>query len=112
MDELQWREALRRAGGLNNPDNLWPVQAQGFAGLLARKTAQDEAIKEHGARLEALQQAAAALAARHEAVLKVQVEAVRRRHAELCQKLLRILRHVGGTAGVGGGGAFAVQDQF
>ena len=40
VDELQWRAALQRAGGLNNPDRLWPVQAKGFKDLLARKNAQ------------------------------------------------------------------------
>ena len=36
VDELQWREALQRAGGADNPDHLWPVLAQGFKDLLAR----------------------------------------------------------------------------
>ncbi|KAG7673820.1 hypothetical protein KSW81_007011 [Nannochloris sp. 'desiccata'] len=79
VDELQWREALRRAGGPDNPDHLWPVQAQGFKGLLARKAAQDEAIKEHSERLQALQQGVASLAARHEAILKTQFEATKKK---------------------------------
>ena len=95
VDELQWREALRRAGGPDNPEHLWPVQAQGFKGLLARKAAQDEAIKEHSDRLQALQQGVASLAARHEAILKTQFEAVKKKHAALCQQLLRVLRYVG-----------------
>ena len=36
VDELQWREALQRAGGADNPDHLWPVLAQGFKDLLGR----------------------------------------------------------------------------
>lgn len=40
VDELQWRAALQRAGGLDNPDRLWPVQAKGFKDLIARKNAQ------------------------------------------------------------------------
>lgn len=40
VDELQWRAALQRAGGLQNPDRLWPVQARGFKDLIARKNAQ------------------------------------------------------------------------
>lgn len=36
VDELQWREALQRAGGADNPDHLWPVLAHGFKDLLAR----------------------------------------------------------------------------
>ena len=85
---------MRRAGGVENNDRLWPVQAQGFKGLLARKAAQDEAIKEHSERLQALQQAVASLAARHEAVLRSQFESVKKRHAQLCQQLLHILRYV------------------
>lgn len=94
VDELQWREALRRAGGPDNPDHLWPVQCQGFKGLLARKAVQDEAIKEHSQRLQSLQEAVASLAARQEAVLRTQLEAVRREHVKLSQQLLRILRYV------------------
>jgi len=36
VDELQWREALQRAGGPDNPDHLWPVLAQGFKDLVSR----------------------------------------------------------------------------
>lgn len=39
-DELQWRAALQLAGGPENPDRLWPVQAKGFKDLIARKNAQ------------------------------------------------------------------------
>ena len=94
VDELQWREALRRAGGPDNPDHLWPVQCHGFKGLLERKAAQDEAIKEHSQRLQSLQEALASLAARQEAVLRTQLEVVRREHVKLSQQLLRILRYV------------------
>lgn len=40
VDELRWRAALQRAGGPDNPDRLWPVQAIGFKDLIARKNAQ------------------------------------------------------------------------
>ena len=40
VDEIQWRGAIHRAGGMDNPDRLWPVQAKGFQDLLARKDAQ------------------------------------------------------------------------
>ena len=69
-----------------------------------RKAAQDAAIKEHSERLESLGQMAAQLASRQEAVLRDQLEAVRRRHVQLCHQLLRVLRHVsrgGGRNGVG-----------
>jgi hypothetical protein len=59
-----------------------------------RKAAQDEAMKENAERLEALGRMAAQLASRHEAVLQEQLEGVRRRHRQLCHRLLRLLRHV------------------
>ncbi|PSC73508.1 nuclear pore complex NUP54 [Micractinium conductrix] len=99
VDELQWREALQRAGGADNPDHLWPVLAQGFKDLLGRKAAQDAAIKEHSERLESLGQMAAQLASRQEAVLRDQLEAVRRRHVQLCHQLLRVLRHIDALEG-------------
>ncbi|PRW60937.1 nuclear pore complex NUP54 [Chlorella sorokiniana] len=99
VDELQWREALQRAGGADNPDHLWPVLAHGFKDLLARKAAQDAAIKEHSERLESLRQMAAQLASRQETVLRDQLEAVRRRHVQLCHQLLRVLRHVDALEG-------------
>lgn len=40
VDELQWREAMQRAGGEGNAGNLWPVLALGTKDLLARKHAQ------------------------------------------------------------------------
>ena len=40
VDELKWREALQKAGGANNANRLWPVQALGPKDLLARKEAQ------------------------------------------------------------------------
>ncbi len=94
VDELAWREALARAGGPDNPDNLWPVLARGFGDLLARKAAQDAAIAEHGARLEALRRDVATLGARQEAALREQLAGAARRHAELCARLLTLLRHV------------------
>lgn len=74
----------------------------------SRKAAQDAAIKEHGERLEALGQMAAQLASRQETVLRDQLEAVRRRHVQLCHQLLSVLRHVSivlprGRGGMGEG---------
>lgn len=51
-------------------------------------------MKENAERLEALGRMAAQLASRHEAVLQEQLEGVRRRHRQLCHRLLRLLRHV------------------
>lgn len=40
IGDLEWREATARAGGLNNPNRLWPVAVSGFDELLKRKNAQ------------------------------------------------------------------------
>ena len=37
---MDWREATARAGGVNNPNRLWPVAVRGFDELLKRKNAQ------------------------------------------------------------------------
>ena len=63
-----------------------------------RKAAQDAAIKEHSERLDSLSQMAAQLASRQETVLRDQLEAVRRRHVQLCHQLLRVLRHVSSSS--------------
>jgi nuclear pore complex protein Nup54 len=99
VDELEWREALRRAGGVDNPDKLWPVEIVGFKGLLARKAAQDEAIKEYTARLDSLQTSVAEVATRHVAVLRVQLEDVKKRHLQLCHQLLRTLKYIDALEG-------------
>lgn len=99
VDELEWREALRRSGGPDNPENLWPVEAIGFKGLLARKATQDEAIKEYTARLDALQTSVAEVATRHVAVLRVQLEHVKKRHLKLCHQLLRTLKYIDALEG-------------
>lgn len=59
-----------------------------------RKAAQDATIKEDSKRLEELSQMVAQLASKQETVLRDQLEAVRRRHVQLCQQLLHVLRHV------------------
>jgi len=99
VDELQWREALRRAGGAQNPDGLWPVPYHGFKGLIERKKFQTDAIKEHKERLEILQKNIAALANRHETVVHVQMENIKARHQELSKKLLTTLRHIDALEG-------------
>lgn len=99
IDELQWREALRRAGGPDNPQNLWPIPYNGFKGLLDRKAAQNEAVKEHKDRLEALQKSVAALANRHETVVRVQMEAIKARHQELSERLLVTLKYIDALEG-------------
>jgi hypothetical protein len=99
VDELQWREALRRAGGAENPDALWPVPYHGFKGLIERKKFQTDAIKEHKERLEILQKNIAALANRHETVVRVQMESIKARHQELSKKLLTTLRHIDALEG-------------
>lgn len=94
IDELQWREAMRRAGGPDNPQNLWPVPYNGFNGLLQRKSAQNDALKEHKDRLEVLQKSVAALANRHETIVRVQMDAIKARHQELSRNLLKTLRYI------------------
>ena len=52
-------------------------------------------MQEHHSRLEGLSQLAAQLSARQETVIREQLAAVRRRHMQLAQKLLHLVRQVG-----------------
>ena len=45
VSERKWRELLDAVGGENNPDCLWPVQYDGFEGLMRRKTEASTEIK-------------------------------------------------------------------
>ncbi|CAL8466711.1 g6247 [Coccomyxa elongata] len=94
VDELRWREAMQRAGGPNNLQHLWPVLAHGTKDLIARKDAQDAAIREHTERLSAAAQAARQLVRKQDTVLKERVEQVRKKHRELSLQLLRVMRKV------------------
>jgi len=40
IGDLEWREATNKAGGVSNPNRLWPVAVSGFDELLTRKTVQ------------------------------------------------------------------------
>lgn len=40
IGDLEWREATSKAGGVSNPNRLWPVAVSGFDELLKRKTVQ------------------------------------------------------------------------
>ena len=40
IGDLECREATNKAGGVNNPNRLWPVAVSGFDELLTRKTVQ------------------------------------------------------------------------
>lgn len=99
VDELQWREAIRKAGGKDNPDNLWPTVANGFQDLIRRKVAQDEAIKEHQDRLGKLESDIETLVVRQNAVLQNKLNEIRWRHSKLCQKLLRFVRYIDALEG-------------
>lgn len=48
VDELRWRQALAAAGGADNAQHLWPVQAQGFKDLVLRMQARSFCCKNAG----------------------------------------------------------------
>lgn len=92
VGDLDWREATSRAGGVNNPNRLWPVAVSGFDGLLKRKDAQDAVLKQHTERLANAVDMARTLQRNEETLLKDKVETVKRNHASLSDQLLRIMR--------------------
>lgn len=92
IGDLDWREAINRAGGVNNANRLWPVAVSGFDELLKRKNAQDEVLKQHTDRLENAVNMARALQRSEETLLKDRIAAVKRNHANLSDQLLHIMR--------------------
>ena len=53
VSERKWRELLDAVGGENNPQYLWPVQYDGFDGLLRRKREAEAEIKAQNEFIEA-----------------------------------------------------------
>eukprot|EP00884_Botryococcus_braunii_P011308 jgi/Botrbrau1/20178/Bobra.0173s0076.1 len=94
VNELKWREALQRAGGPDNAEQLYPVQANGFKDLLLRKNAQDEAIREHQERVQNAVQLVRQLERKQETVIKDRTEKVERTQRELRSMLLKCIRYI------------------
>ncbi|GBF92146.1 nuclear pore complex [Raphidocelis subcapitata] len=99
VDELSWKQAIKEAGGENNPDGLWPVQANGFGDLLKRAQAQGAAIEENRQRLSELRDLAHKLSRRQESEIRGRIQALQARHVELSQRLLGVARCVDGLEG-------------
>eukprot|EP00877_Chromochloris_zofingiensis_P003356 jgi/Chrzof1/13020/Cz07g16200.t1 len=99
VDEWQWKQALKEAGGPDNPDRLWPVVANGFGDLLKRAQAQDAALKENRERLDALRDLGHKLARKQGVEIHARVLDIQQRHLELSQRLLGLARHVDGLEG-------------
>uniref|UniRef100_A0A1D1ZZ15 Nucleoporin Nup54 alpha-helical domain-containing protein n=1 Tax=Auxenochlorella protothecoides TaxID=3075 RepID=A0A1D1ZZ15_AUXPR len=99
VDELAWRAALRAAGGPDNPDRLWPVVAAGGRELVARRAAQDAALAEHVARLDALRAVLSSVAGRARGVVEEGLEGARGAHLAQSRALLRVARSVDALEG-------------
>lgn len=92
IGDLEWREATNKAGGVSNPNRLWPVAVSGFDELLTRKTVQDGALKQHAERLANAVDMARTLQRSEETLLKDRMETIKRNHVGLSDQLLRIMR--------------------
>ncbi|KAI8469652.1 MAG: hypothetical protein J3K34DRAFT_512676 [Monoraphidium minutum] len=99
VDELSWKQALKEAGGEDNPEGLWPVQANGFGDLLKRAQAQAAAADENRQRLSELRDLAHKLGRRQEGEIRGRIRALLARHVELSQRLLGVARCVDGLEG-------------
>eukprot|EP00878_Enallax_costatus_P003171 GHUV01003371.1.p1 GENE.GHUV01003371.1~~GHUV01003371.1.p1 ORF type:complete len:463 (+),score=140.84 GHUV01003371.1:198-1586(+) len=99
LDELSWKQALRDAGGPDNPDRLWPVVASGFHDLLTRGQAQATALEDNRQRLDQLRDVAHKLAQRQATEIASRVAAARQKHVELSNRLLAVARHVDALEG-------------
>ncbi|DBA99357.1 TPA: hypothetical protein ACH3X3_011957 [Trebouxia sp. C0006] len=92
VGDLEWREATNKAGGVSNPNRLWPVAVSGFDELMTRKTVQDGALKLHAERLANAVNMARTLQRNEETLLKDRMETIKRNHVGLSDQLLRIMR--------------------
>uniref|UniRef100_A0A383VBV5 Nucleoporin Nup54 alpha-helical domain-containing protein n=1 Tax=Tetradesmus obliquus TaxID=3088 RepID=A0A383VBV5_TETOB len=98
VDELSWKQAMRDAGGPDNPDGLWPVAANGFDDLVKRTQAQAEGLAANRARLTELREHAYKQAQRQAGII-ARVARAREQHMELSNRLLGVARHVDGLEG-------------
>ncbi|WIA33449.1 hypothetical protein OEZ86_006581 [Tetradesmus obliquus] len=98
VDELSWKQAMRDAGGPDNPDRLWPVAANGFDDLVKRTQAQAEGLAANRARLTELREHAYKQAQRQAGII-ARVARAREQHMELSNRLLGVARHVDGLEG-------------
>ncbi|CAG9460876.1 unnamed protein product [Pedinophyceae sp. YPF-701] len=94
VDRRQFEEAVRAAGGPNNPERLWPVMAVGFRDLMTRARVQEETLKEHAARLAGMTSLTQRLRQTYETDVLQRLEAVRATNERQIFDLLQVFRHL------------------
>lgn len=99
VDEVRWRQAMKEAGGPDNPDRLWPVLAVGFKDLVSRSSVQAKAIEENTSRLRQLAELAHRISLKHEPETQDRIAAIQRKHLELSHRLLHVWRHIDALEG-------------
>jgi len=117
VDQRQLREAFLSAGGVQNPDSLWPVLALGFKDLQKRAQAQETHSSEHAERLARLTGLLTRLRQRQESDVRRRIEAIQAVQARHVHSLLRAFRYLdalegaASSGGAGGRGRSSAQAQ-
>ncbi|KAI9318559.1 nucleoporin complex subunit 54-domain-containing protein [Dichotomocladium elegans] len=91
QDEHLWNEAMQ-----NNPDpaNMVPVLATGFGDVLKRMEVQDQELMKHKEKIMEIAERVDIVQKKHSLGFQIKLEEHRRRHNELTQRLIRLLKYV------------------
>jgi hypothetical protein len=94
VSERKWRDLLEAVGGENNPQCLWPVQYDGFEGLLRRKAEAEAEDKAQSQFLDAAQSSIRQIIQWSETECRKRMEGIKNRSLEHQHRLIKIFRHL------------------
>jgi len=92
VSERKWRELLDAVGGENNPDCLWPVQYDGFEGLIQRKTQAETEIKAQEEYIQAAATSVRQILQWADTELEKRMRDVKNKNMEQQHRLIKIFR--------------------
>eukprot|EP00201_Polytomella_parva_P020804 CAMPEP_0175043446 /NCGR_PEP_ID=MMETSP0052_2-20121109/3193_1 /TAXON_ID=51329 ORGANISM="Polytomella parva, Strain SAG 63-3" /NCGR_SAMPLE_ID=MMETSP0052_2 /ASSEMBLY_ACC=CAM_ASM_000194 /LENGTH=358 /DNA_ID=CAMNT_0016306509 /DNA_START=409 /DNA_END=1485 /DNA_ORIENTATION=+ len=92
ISEAAWRQALEAAGGPENPDKLWPIEAKGASDLIIHAQQQRIAATENMERLAALKDVVGKLDARVALECRDRITTMQAQQGQLMLRLLRVFR--------------------
>ena len=92
VSERKWRELLDAVGGENNPDCLWPVQYDGFEGLIQRKTQAETEIKAQEEYIQAAATAVRQILQWADTELEKRTRDIKNKNMEQQHRLIKIFR--------------------
>ena len=94
VSERKWRELLDAVGGENNPQGLWPVQYDGFEGLLRRKAQAKEEDTAQEKFLDSAQASIRQIVQWSETELRKRLQDIKNRSLEHQHRLIKVFRYL------------------